>query len=91
MASHDIYWVLGAHVRFGDLDFIITVGGELALAHAAIQPLSSIGLDFRRFERQLGVSLAPSAMSVGLAQRKKKTRHLRRTFFASGFSSFSHL
>ena len=45
MASHGISWVMGAHVHFGDLDFIITVGGELALAHAAIQPLPSIGLD----------------------------------------------
>ena len=50
MASHGISWVLGTHVRFGDLDFIITVGGELALAHAAIQPLSSIGLDYGRLE-----------------------------------------
>ena len=32
-------------MHFGDLDFIITVGGELALAHATIQPLPSIGLD----------------------------------------------
>ena len=39
MASHDISWVLGEHVHFGDLDFIITMGGEVALAHAAIQPL----------------------------------------------------
>ena len=46
-------------MRFGDLDFIITMGGELALAHAAIQPLPSIGLDYRRLERQLGVSLGP--------------------------------
>ena len=45
MASHGISWVLGAHVRFGDMDFIITVGEELALAHAVIQPLPSIGLD----------------------------------------------
>ena len=51
MASHGISWVLGAHVRFGDLDFIIMVGGELAMAHAAIQPLSSISLDYRRLER----------------------------------------
>ena len=43
MANHAINWAPGAHVRFGDLDFIITVGGELALAHAAIQPLPSIG------------------------------------------------
>ena len=30
---------------FRDLDFIIMVGRELALAHAAIQPLPSIHLD----------------------------------------------
>ena len=51
MVSHGISWVLGTHVRFGNLDFIITVGGELALAHAAIQPLPSIGLDYGRLER----------------------------------------
>ena len=59
MASYDISWVLGEHVHFGDLDFIITMGGEVALAHAAIQPLPSIGLDFRRLECQLGISLGP--------------------------------
>ena len=37
------------------------------------------------------LSLTPSAVSAGLAQRKRKTRHLRRTFLAFGFSSFSHL
>ena len=57
MASHDISWVLGAHVCFGDLDFIVTVGGELALVHVAIQPLPSIGLNYERLERRLGVSL----------------------------------
>ena len=51
MASHGISWVPGAHVRFGDLDFIITMGGELALAHVAIQPLPSIGLNYERLER----------------------------------------
>ena len=51
MASHNISWVLDAHMRFGDLDLIITVGGELALAHAAIQHLPSIGLDYERLER----------------------------------------
>ena len=59
MASHGISWVLGAHVCFGDLNFIIMVGGELALAHAAIQPLPSIGLDYGRLEHQLDVSLGP--------------------------------
>jgi len=32
MATHVISWVPGAHVCFGDLDFIVTLGGELALA-----------------------------------------------------------
>ena len=59
MASHGISWVPGAHVCFGNLDFIITVGGELALAHAAIQSLPSVGLDHKRFEHHLGVSLGP--------------------------------
>ena len=59
MANHGISWAPGAHVHFGSLDFIITVGGELALAYAAIQPLPSIGLDHKRLEHQLGVSLGP--------------------------------
>ena len=59
MASHGINWVLGTHVRFENLDFIIMVGGELALAHAAIQPLPSIGLDYGRLGRQLSISLGP--------------------------------
>ena len=50
MANHLISWVPGAHVRFGDLDFIITVGGELALAHTAIQSLPSIGVNYGRLE-----------------------------------------
>ena len=59
MASHSISWVPGARVCFGDLDFIVTVGGELVLAHAAIQSLLSIDLNYERLERQLGVSLGP--------------------------------
>ena len=51
MASHAISWVLGAHVRFGDLDFIVMVGGELALAHATIQSLPFIGFNYGRLER----------------------------------------
>ena len=45
MASHGISWVLGAHVCFGGLDFIITTEGELAQAPAAVQSLHSAGLD----------------------------------------------
>ena len=59
MANHAISWVPGAHMHFGDLDFIVTVGGELALAHAAIQSLSSIGFNYGRLERQPSISLGP--------------------------------
>ena len=44
MASHNLSWVLGAHMRFGDLDFIVMTEGELAQAPTAIQPLHSTGL-----------------------------------------------
>ena len=44
---------------FGDLDFIVMVGGELALAHAAIQSLPSIGFNYKRLEHQLNISLGP--------------------------------
>ena len=33
------------HVFFGDLDFIVMVEGELAMALAAIQPLHSTSLN----------------------------------------------
>ena len=59
MASHAISWVLGTHVHFGDMDFIVTVGEELALAHVAIQSLPSIGFNYGRLGRQPGVSLGP--------------------------------
>ena len=45
MASHGVSWVPGAHVRFGNLDFIVTIGGELVQAPIAVQPLHSAGLD----------------------------------------------
>ena len=45
MASQGINRVPGAHVRFGSLNFIITMEGELAMAPAAIRPLHSAGLD----------------------------------------------
>ena len=50
MANHAISWIPGAHMHFGDLDFIVTVGGELVLAHLTIQPLPSIGSSYRRLE-----------------------------------------
>ena len=81
MASHGISWVLGTHVRFRNLDFIIMVGGELALAHAAIQSLSSIGLNHERLERQLGGSLGPQ-------QSREVLRRLT-LFDANGTAWFS--
>ena len=45
MANHNISWVPGAHVRFGDLDFIVTMDGELAMAPTTIKPLHSTGLN----------------------------------------------
>ena len=59
MATHAISWALGAHVHFGDLDFIITLGGELALAHTAAQSLPSINLSRLRLEGQPDDSLGP--------------------------------
>ena len=45
MASHDVCWVPGMHVRFGNLDFIVTIEGELAQVPTVVQPLHSAGLD----------------------------------------------
>ena len=45
MASRGVSWVLGAHVRFGNLDFIVMTGEELVQALIAVQPLHSSGLD----------------------------------------------
>ena len=59
MANHDVSWVLGAHVRFGSLDFIITVGGELVWANTTIRSLPSTALDHKRLGCQLGISLGP--------------------------------
>ena len=45
MTSHGVSWVPGAHMRFGNVDFIVTLEGELAQVPAAVQPLHSAGLD----------------------------------------------
>ena len=45
MASHSVSWVPSVHVRFGNLDFIITTEGELAQVPTAVQPLHAAGLD----------------------------------------------
>ena len=44
MVSHGISWVLGTHVRFRNLDFIIMTKGGLVQAPAAVQPLHFTGL-----------------------------------------------
>ena len=45
MASHGVSWVLGAHMCFGNLDFIVTTEEELAQVLTAVQPLHSVGLN----------------------------------------------
>ena len=45
MASHNLSWVLDVHVRFGDLDFIVMVEGELAMAPTAVRPHHFADLD----------------------------------------------
>ena len=45
MASHNVSWVLGTHMRFGSLDFIVTTEGELVMAPVAVRPLHSTSLD----------------------------------------------
>ena len=44
---------------FSDLDFIVTLGGELTLAHTAVQSLPSINFSHLRLEGQPGDSLGP--------------------------------
>ena len=45
MASRNLSWVPGVHMRFRDLDFIITTKGELAMAPATVRPLPFTSLD----------------------------------------------
>ena len=45
MAIYGVSWVPGAHVRFGNLDFVITTEEGLVQAPAAVQPLHFTGLD----------------------------------------------
>ena len=45
MASHNVRWVLDRHVLFQNLDFIVTMEGELAWPPVVIQPLCFAGLD----------------------------------------------
>ena len=45
MSSHGVSWVPGTHVRFENLDFIVTTERGLVQAPTAIQPLHFTGLD----------------------------------------------
>jgi len=61
MATHAITWTPGAHVHFGDLDFIVTLGGEVALTRSAAPSLPSINLSRLRLEGPPGNSLGPQS------------------------------
>jgi hypothetical protein len=52
MASHNIGWVPGAHVRFGGLDFIVTSEGDLVRAPAPVLPslTTNLGTVIEAFE-----------------------------------------
>jgi hypothetical protein len=45
MAGHSISWISGAHKRFGTLDFIVIMEGELVRASAPARPPPTTGLD----------------------------------------------
>ena len=45
MANRNVSWVPGARVHFGNLDFIITMEGELVWSSAATKPLLFTSLD----------------------------------------------
>jgi hypothetical protein len=45
MANHTGGWALGTLVRFGSLDFIITMEGGMEQVHVSIPPLHTINLD----------------------------------------------
>ena len=45
MASQGISWAPSTHVRFGNLDFIVTTEVELVRTPVVVQPLHSTGLD----------------------------------------------
>ena len=68
MASHGVSWVPGTHVRFGNLDFIVTTKGKLVQVPAAVQPLYSAGLDaIAEVLEELQLH-APEARAVGSDQ-----------------------
>ena len=48
-------------MRFGGLDFVITLGGELALTHTAAPSLPSIDLSHLRLKGPPGNSLGPQS------------------------------
>ena len=45
MANRNVNWVQGAHVRFGNLDFVVTMEGKLVQPPTAAQPPLFTGLD----------------------------------------------
>ena len=68
MASHGINWVPSAHLRFGDLDFIIMVEGELVRAPVVIQPFHSTSLNtVTKMLKELWLH-APEARASGSGQ-----------------------
>ena len=79
MASHNLSWVPGAHIHFGDLDFIVTTEGELAMAPAAVRPLYSTGLDaiteaLEELRQHAPKACAPGSDQLGAFLGPQKSR-----------------
>ena len=68
MASHNLSWVPGMHMRFRDLDFIVTTEGELAMAPATVRPLHSTSLDVIAEALEELQLHAPEARALGSDQ-----------------------
>ena len=68
MATHAITWAPGADVLFDDLDFVIRLGGELALTHSAAPSPPSINLSRLRLE-------GPSGNSRGVPSPKEASHN----------------
>ena len=66
-------------MRFDDLDFIITLGRELALAHAAVQSFPSINVNNGRLEYQPGFSLGPQPSREDLCRLTLSPEHSARS------------
>ena len=82
MASCNVSWVPGAHVRFGSLDFIVMTEGELARSPIAVQPLHFTSLDAIAEALEELELHAPGAHAPGSDQTRPSREDLRYLTFS---------